>query len=100
MYYTDNYKVYEYLPPGCHKIGKFRKVNRNEGIHSVLRDRLKKLARRIKSYIKSYLMLKALLALICLYLGWIQMASFIKNTLYNLALPFVFVVWVSWGGEL
>jgi len=71
MYYTDNYKVYEYLPPKRHKIGKFGRVNRNEGIHSVLRDRLKRLARRTKSYSKSYLMLKASLALVCLYLGWI-----------------------------
>ena len=70
-YYTDGYEVYNWLPYNRHEVDKFGKVNRNEGKHSILRDRLKRLARRTKGYSKSREMLIASLALVCLYLGWI-----------------------------
>jgi|TARA_B100000315_G_scaffold222828_1_gene227157 IS1 family transposase len=52
-------------------VGKGGKVNRNEGIHSILRDRLYRLHRRTKGYNKSLWMLRASIAMICLNLGWI-----------------------------
>ena len=70
-YYSDGYEVYNWLPCNRHKVDKFGKVNHNEGKHSILRDRLKRLARRTKGYSKSKKMLVASLALVCLYLGWI-----------------------------
>ena len=70
-YHTDSYEVYNFLPFNRHNISKYGKVNWNEGRHSVLRDRLKRLSRKTKGYSKSKLMLKASLALVCLYLGWI-----------------------------
>ena len=70
-YHTDSYEVYNFLPFNRHSISKYGKVNWNEGKHSVLRDRLKRLCRKTKGYSKSKLMLKASLALVCLYLGWI-----------------------------
>jgi IS1 family transposase len=70
-YHTDGYEVYEWLPRHQHIRRKFGKGNRNEGIHSVLRDRLKRLVRRTKGYTKSLEMLRGSLALLSLRLGWI-----------------------------
>ncbi len=70
-YHSDAYDVYQWLPRSHHKVGKGGKVNRNEGIHSILRDRLYRLHRRTKGYNKSLWMLRASIAMICLNLGWI-----------------------------
>ena len=45
-------------------IGKGGAVNRNEGLHSKLRSKLNRLARRTKGYAKSVEMLKRLLAIV------------------------------------
>lgn len=70
-YHSDAYEVYNWLPRRRHKIGKGGLVNRNEGIHSVLRDRLYRLHRRTKGYTKSVWMLRASIAMVSLQLGWI-----------------------------
>ncbi|MBM3215891.1 IS1 family transposase [Candidatus Poribacteria bacterium] len=70
-YYTDGYEVYGWLPRAVHHVGKDGPVNRNEGIHSILRDRLCRLRRRTKGYTKESWWLRASLAMICLHLGWI-----------------------------
>ena len=70
-YHSDGYEVYQWLPRTHHNVGKGGKVNRNEGIHSILRDRLYRLQRRTKGYNKSLWMLRASVAMICIYVGWI-----------------------------
>jgi insertion element IS1 protein InsB len=70
-YHTDTREVYRWLPYNQHHVEKFGKVNHNEAIHSILRDRLRRLARRTKGYSKSVEMLCGSLALVCLYMGWI-----------------------------
>lgn len=70
-YHTDGYAVYGWFPRHQHIRGKFGKGNRNEGVHSILRDRLYRLARRTKGYTKSLEMLRGSIALVCLQLGWI-----------------------------
>ena len=47
-----------------HKISKFGKTNRNEGLHSRLRDRLKRLQRKTKGYSKNINALKYALAIV------------------------------------
>ena len=52
-YETDAYGVYGTLPVNKHVIGKYGAVNWNEGLHSTLRGKLNRLARRTKGYTKS-----------------------------------------------
>ena len=68
-YCSDAYKVYEWLPRNLHKVGKGGEVNRNEGLHSVLRCKLNRLVRKTKGYSKSVQMLRDSVALVCLRLG-------------------------------
>lgn len=67
-YRTDAYQVYGWLPADRHEVGKGSEVNRNEGLHSRLRDRLNRLHRRTKGYSKSASMLSDSIALVCLTL--------------------------------
>ena len=46
-------------------------MNRNEGLHSVLRGKLNRLVRKTKGYSKSVDMLSGSLALLWLRQGWI-----------------------------
>ena len=71
QYRSDDYKVYGWLPRNRHLAGKGGAVNRNEGIHSALRDRLRRLQRRTKGYNKSLAMLRDSIALVCLRQGLI-----------------------------
>lgn len=68
-YRSDDYNVYKWLPRDRHKIGKGSEVNRNEGLHSVLRGKLNRLVRKTKGYSKSVEMLRDSVALVCLRLG-------------------------------
>jgi len=66
-YYSDAYGVYQsWLPPGRHAVGKGGMVNRNEGLHSEWRGRLKRLMRETTGYTKALWMLRGSLALLCL----------------------------------
>ena len=47
-YRSDRYEVYGWLPSDRHVVGKGSEVNRNEGVHSVLRGKLNRLVRRTK----------------------------------------------------
>ena len=67
-YRTDAYQVYGWLPADRHEVGKGGEVNRNEGLHSRLRDKLNRLHRRTKGYSKSITMLSDSIALVCLRL--------------------------------
>jgi len=69
-YHSDAYEVYRWLPSDQHHVGKGGKVNRNEGVHSILRDRLYRLSRATKGYTKSLPMLTASVAMIILHMGW------------------------------
>ena len=71
QYHTDAYRVYNWLPNDQHVIGKGGAVNRNEGLHSVLRDKLSRPIRRTKGYRKSATMLRGSIALVCPRLGLI-----------------------------
>ena len=68
-YRSDAYRVYGWLPRNRHKVGKGSEVNRNEGLHSVLRGKLNRLVRKTKGYSKSVEMLRDSIALVCLRLG-------------------------------
>ena len=70
-YVSDGYRVYEWLPHNRHVVGKGLEANRNEGLHSVLRDKLNRLQRRTKGYSKSVTMLRDSIALVCLRLDLI-----------------------------
>lgn len=64
-YYTDDYNVYqEVIAQGRHQIGKGKKTNRNETLHSLLRDRLARLKRQTKAYTRSPTMLAYSIALV------------------------------------
>lgn len=63
------YGVYGALPVNKYKVGKGGAVNRNEGLHSTLRGKLNRLARRTKGYSKTDEMLT--LSLAWLKLDWI-----------------------------
>ena len=67
-YRSDGYAVYGLLPRNRHVPGKGGEVNRNEGTHSRLRDRLQ---RQTKRYSKSVAMLRDSIALVYLKLGLI-----------------------------
>lgn len=62
-YETDGYSVYEWLPRNKYVAGKYGAVNWNDGLHSMLRGKLNRLARRTKGCTKSVDMLVNLLAL-------------------------------------
>ncbi|MYC35964.1 MAG: IS1 family transposase [Chloroflexi bacterium] len=70
-YVSDAYRVYEWLPQNRHVAGKGLEANRNEGLHSVLLDKLNRLHRRTKGYSKSVTMLRDSIALVCLRLGFV-----------------------------
>ena len=70
-YSSDAYGAYGCLPVNKHRVGKGGAVNRNEGLHSVLRGKLNRLVRRAKGYSKTDGMLTLSLALVWLKLGWI-----------------------------
>ncbi len=71
LYRSGHYGVYEWLPRDRHVAKKGGAVNWNEGLHSRLRDKLKRLQRRAKGHSKSLGMLRDSLALVCLRLGLI-----------------------------
>ena len=70
-YRSDPYQVYEWLPSDRHVVGKGSEVNRNEGLHSVLRSKLNRLVRRTKGYTKSLDMLSGSLSLVWIREGLI-----------------------------
>ena len=70
-YRSEAYRVYGWLPRNIHTIGKGGEVNRNEGLHSVLRSKLNRLVRKTKGYSKSLEMLTGSLAMMWLRLDWI-----------------------------
>ena len=70
-YITDGWEVYKFLDRRRHKIRKFKETNRNEGLHSFLRDKLACLRRETKSYLKSRRVLNYYLALISVYWGFL-----------------------------
>ena len=70
-YRSDRYPVYRWLPRNRRRAGKGGAVNRNEGLHSQWRDKLKRLQRKTKGYSKSVTMLRDSIALVCLRLGLI-----------------------------
>jgi insertion element IS1 protein InsB len=70
-YETDGYVVYENIDRRKHKVKKYGRVNRNEGLHSRLRDKLGSLRRKGKGYSKSERSLEIYLALIFIYWGFI-----------------------------
>ena len=49
-YSSGHYSVYQWLPANRCQAGKDGAVNRNEGLHSRLRDKLNRLHRRTKGY--------------------------------------------------
>ncbi len=66
-YYSDDYGVYgSWLPAERHIVGKGKLANRNEGLHSEYRGRLKRLARATTGYTKQVWALRGSLALLCL----------------------------------
>ena len=66
-YYSDDYGVYgSWLPAERHIVGKGKLANRNEGLHSEYRGRLKRLARATTGYTKQVWVLRGSLALLCL----------------------------------
>ena len=67
-YRTGAYQVYGWLSPGRHEVGKGTEVNRNEGLHSRLMDKLNRLHRHTKGYSKSAAMLSDSIAPVCLSL--------------------------------
>lgn len=71
LYRSDAYQVYGWLPADRHEVGKGGAVNRNEGLHWRLRDRINRLHRKTKGYGKSLAMLSDSIALVCLKLGLI-----------------------------
>ena len=70
-YRSDNYSVYWFLPQNRHVVGKGSEVNRNERVHSQLRDRLRRLQRKTKGYTKGRIMLRDSVALVYLKLDLI-----------------------------
>jgi len=59
--------VYEFLDRNKHNVKKFGRTNRNEGLHSFLRDKLASLRRKTKAYSKSIQSLSKYLALVFIY---------------------------------
>ena len=63
--------MYEFLDRRKHNVKKFGKTNRNEGLHSFLREKLASLKRRTKGYSKGIKSLRKYLALVFVYWGLI-----------------------------
>ena len=63
-YETDAYKVYEWIPTDRHVVRKYGAVNRNEGIHSLLRDKCIALKRLRRFLIGSVLNLSLYVSII------------------------------------
>ena len=73
LYRSDDYSVYaSCLPPERHVAKKGGAVNRNEGLHSVLRGKLNRLMRRTKGYSKSLSMLSLSLAMVWIREGLME----------------------------
>ena len=70
-YISDRFKVYEFLDRKKHRTEKYKETNRNEGLHSFLRDKLACLRRKTKAYLKSRKALSYYLALISVYWGFL-----------------------------
>ena len=70
-YISDGLKIYEFLDRKRHRREKYKETNRNEGLHSFLRDKLACLRRRTKAYLKSRKALNYYLALITIYWGFL-----------------------------
>jgi len=69
-YSCDGYKVYkENLPMARTEVRKGGKVNKNESLHAVLRDRVSRLKRRTRSYSKSEKALSCHIAIALTYGG-------------------------------
>ena len=71
LYCSDGYKAYDWRPADRHAVGQGGAVNWREGLHSVWRGKLNRLARRTKGYSKSVAMLAGSIALTCWRLGLI-----------------------------
>lgn len=67
MYETDKYWVYGWLPEDRHEVRKYGAVNRNEGMHSLFRDKSVYLKRRSKFLVKSKENLSLYLSLILVF---------------------------------
>ena len=82
-YYSDDYGVYgSWLPAERHIVGKGKLANRNEGLHSEYRGRLKRLARATTEYTKQVWALRGSLALLCCVRGGAKnpMPARVENT--------------------
>ncbi|AAC07115.1 IS1 family transposase [Aquifex aeolicus] len=66
-YETDAYRVYEWLPRDRHIVRKYGRVNRNEALHSKLRDKLVAFKRKTKAFFRSFLYLRYALALFSIH---------------------------------
>ncbi len=64
-YRSGHYAAYAWLLRDRHVVGQGGAVNWNEGRHSRLRDKLKRLQRRARGYSKSLRMLRDSLSLVC-----------------------------------
>ena len=69
-YHTDRYRVYDAFSRRHRVIGKGGKVNRNEGLHSRLRDSLYRLRRRTKGLTRCLRMLEASISLVAVAKGF------------------------------
>ncbi len=59
--------MYEFLDINKHKVKKFGKTNRNEGLHSFLRDKLASLRWKTKGYSKGIKSLRKYLSLVFVF---------------------------------
>ncbi len=71
LYRSGGYNANGWLPSDRSKVGKGSEVNRNEGLGSVLRDKLNRLVRKTKGCSKSIRTPDASLAPIWARQGWI-----------------------------
>ena len=97
-YYSDDYGVYgSWLPAERHIVGKGKLANRNEGLHSEYRGRLKRLARATTGYTKQVWVLRGSLALLCLRprRGQKSNASACRKYLQPRAIAYEFFLWSS-----
>ncbi|RUM28956.1 MAG: hypothetical protein DSY42_07495, partial [Aquifex sp.] len=60
-------RIYEWLPRDRHIVRKYGRVNRNEALHSKLRDKLVAFKRKIKAFFRSFRSLHYALALFTYY---------------------------------
>ncbi len=69
--HTDGYHIYENLRNREKK--KFSLTNWNEGLHSIIRDKLVMFRRKTKAYVKSVNSMKKALALLFIYWNFLPM---------------------------